>query len=235
MHVMKTLPTVLAILLSYTATSQDQLFKMYTDSTALVQDANAVVKEFTTRVNAIAPVFDNPPQAILNTQVYLISYSPKANKINLPIWEQVIPPQKQFFIELSGGEDKGKEMFGLFFNGFYLPHELGHALQKAADKMTDDLYQNEYFANTVAMLYWRKTDHDNELRDCYEFAKKMMGQLPNPVPEGEDPVSYFNNNYEALGSDPYKYGYFQFAQFVEIYENPSLPSFDDFIKAFVSP
>ena len=25
----------------------------------------------------------------------------------------------------------GKKVFGIFFNGFYLPHELGHALQYA--------------------------------------------------------------------------------------------------------
>ena len=31
-------------------------------------------------------------------------------------------------ILVAGGEIAGKKVFGLFFNGFYLPHELGHGL-----------------------------------------------------------------------------------------------------------
>ncbi len=61
------------------------------------------------------------------------------------------------------------------------------------------------------------------------LAKKMIRKLPNPVPVGEYPVNYFNNHYAELGADPYKYGYYQFAQFITIYEKKAMPDFDEFI------
>ena len=230
---MKQLFTVIFLLISFLGFSQKKFFQIYSDSAALVKDANKIVADFSTAVNKIHPVFTSPPTAILNTQVYLISYSPKTNEVNLPIWRQVIPEQKKFFYELAGSEVQGRRMFGLFFNGFYMAHEMGHALQSAAKKRDSSLYQNEYFANIVGMLYWRKLNRVKELEDCYLLAKRITTQLPNPVPAGEDPVKYFNEHYSELGRDPYKYGYYQMAQFVEIYEDKNLQSFDEFIAGFL--
>ncbi|HYF67796.1 MAG TPA: hypothetical protein VD884_06665 [Ohtaekwangia sp.] len=229
----KNILLILALLFSVNSFAQQKFFRMYTDSTALIHDANYIVADFTKKVNAISPVFTSRPTAILNTKPFLIFYSSKSNTVNLPIWRQVIPEQKKFFQSLAGNEQNGQEIFGLFFNGFYLPHELGHALQKAANKSEGNLYQNEYFANIVAVLYWREVKRTNELHQCYEYANQIVRQLPNPVPEGEDPIKYFNEHYEELGADPYKYGYFQFAQFKKIYEDKSLKSFDEFINAYL--
>jgi len=231
---MKRLLTLLTFCISFTAFSQEKLFRTYTDSVALVADANVVANDFADKVNIISPVFVSKPVAILNTKPFLIFYSPKANQVNLPIWDQVIPAQKEFFYKLGGSPEKGKEMFGLFFNGFFLPHEMGHALQKAANRRESDLYQNEYLANTMAILYWRKVDRTKELRQCYEYAKEMVRQLPDPVPEGEDPIKYFNEHYAELGADPYKYGYYQFAQFTKIYEDKTLKNFDEFISEYLN-
>lgn len=223
---------ILAVLSSIPTFGQKALFYSYADSSSLVNDANDIVDDFTKKVNSINSVFTSKPVAILNTKPFLIFYSPKLNTVNLPIWEQVIPDQKKFFQSLTGNEKDGKEMFGLFFNGFYLSHELGHALQTAANIKNSNLYQNEYFANTVAILYWRKVKRTDELKQCYAYAKRIISQLPNPTPEGEDPIKYFNEHYNELGADPYKYGYYQFAQFVKIYEDKTLKNFDMFIKEF---
>jgi hypothetical protein len=231
---MKKLLILIVLLISLGAYSQKKFFRVYHDSAILVQDANHIVAAFSAHLNAISPVFTSQPKAILNTKPFLIFYSPKSNQVNLPIWNQVIPQQKEFFYKLGSNEKKGKEIFGLFFNGFYLPHELGHAIQNATNKKVSNLYQNEYFANTIAILYWRKAKRTKELRQCYKYAKQIVRQLPNPAPEGEDPIKYFNEHYQELGADPYKYGYYQFAQFVEIYENKTLRSFDDFIKEFLA-
>lgn len=231
---MNKLITFILILATFSASAQKKFFRIYDDSAALVEDANFIVAEFVKHSNAIAPVLTSPPQAILNTKPFLIFYSPKLNTVNLPIWSQVIPQQKEFFYKLGGNEKKGKKIFGLFFNGFYLPHELGHALQNVTGKRESNLYQNEYFANTLAILYWQKTNRSNELRKCYKYAKQMVKQLPNPAPEGQDPIKYFNEHYQELGADPYKYGYYQFAQFVEIYENKTLKSFDEFLREFLT-
>jgi hypothetical protein len=230
---MKKLLTLLFIIVSFSSDAQKKMYRVYEDSADLVKDANDIVSDFTAKVNSVKPIIDSQPVAILNTKPFLIFYSPKANKVNLPIWHQVIPAQKKFFDELAGGKKEGEEMFGLFFNGFYLPHEMAHALQNAAKIKAPNLYQNEYFANEIAILYWRKVKRTKELKKCYEYAKKIVEALPSPVPEGEDPVKYFNEHYAELGADPYKYGYYQFAQFVKIYEDKTLKGFDEYIKEFL--
>ena len=231
---MKQIFTFCILFISLGAYSQKKFFHLYLDSALLVQDANYIVADFSVNLNAISPVFSSHPKAILNTKPFLIFYSPKSNQVNLPIWDQVIPQQKDFFYKLGGNEKKGKEIFGLFFNGFYLPHELGHAIQNAANKRESNLYQNEYFANTIAILYWRKVKRTKELRKCYKYAKQMVRKLPNPAPPGENAIKYFNEHYQELGADPYKYGFYQFAQFVEIYENKTLKGFDEFISIFLA-
>jgi hypothetical protein len=231
---MQKLLLLFILLIHLTAYSQNKLFRVFTDSAALVESANQIVADFSGKVNAIDSVFTAKPTAILNTQPFLIFYSPKYNQVNLPIWSQVEMKQKQFFYQLGGNEKKGKQIFGYFFNGFYLAHELGHALQKATNKRDTSLYQNEYFANIVAILYWRKTNRTMELHQCYKYAKQMVSQLPNPVPPGEDPVKYFNTHYSELGADPYKYGYYQFAQFVKIYEDKTLENFDVFVMGYLA-
>lgn len=123
------------LLLSISTYPQKRFFKVYTDSAALVQDANTIVSDFSAKVNARTLAFVSQPVAVLNTQPFLIFYAPESNTVNLPIWQQVIPGQKDFFYELAGGKEKGEELFGLFFNGFYLAHELGHALRNATKKM----------------------------------------------------------------------------------------------------
>jgi hypothetical protein len=231
---MKKLLTLVILCISLGVNAQTKFFHLYLDSAILVQDANFIVADFSANLNAISPIFSSQPKAILNTKPFLIFYSPKSNLVNLPIWDQVIPQQKEFFYKLGGNKKKGKEIFGLFFNGFYLSHELGHAIQNAANKRESNLFQNEYFANTIAILYWRKVMRTKELRQCYKYAKQMVRQLPNPVPQGVDPIKYFNEHYQELGADPYKYGYYQFAQFVEIYENKTLQNFDEFIRKFLA-
>ena len=205
---MKQLFVLIMLLSGLGAYSQKKFFRVYHDSASLVQDANHFITAFSAHLNGVSPVFASQPKAILNTKPFLIFYSPKSNMVNLPIWNQVMPQQMEFFYKLGGNEKKGKEIFGLFFNGFYLPHELGHAIQNAANKRESNLYLNEYFANTVAILYWRKANRSKELRQCYKYAKLMVRKLANPAPEGQDPVKYFNEHYQELGADPYKYGYY---------------------------
>lgn len=231
---MKKIGLLLCLFSSFVLSAQHSFFKVYEDSAALVNDASHIVDDFVQRVNRINPVITAKPMAVLNTKPYLIFYSANANKINLPIWHQVIPPQKQFFYQLSGSEKGGEEVFGLFFNGFYLPHEMGHALQAAVKKRDSSLYANEYFANVVSILYWREVNRTKELEQCYQFAKKFVSQLKDPAPEGADAIQYFNTHYNELGADPYKYAYYQFRQFIQIYEDKSIGDFKSWIQQYLS-
>ena len=69
-----------------------------------------------------------------------------------------------------------------------------------------------------------------ELKQCYEYAKKMWSQLPNPVPKEMSIQKFFTENFEVGSQSPYSYGYMQFHQFIQIYEDKTLTDFDTFIK-----
>ncbi|MCR6720981.1 MAG: hypothetical protein NVV59_12005 [Chitinophagaceae bacterium] len=59
----------------------------------------------------------------------------------------------------------------------------------------------------------------------------MLQSLKDPVPANENYKGYITSHYLELAADPYKYGYIQFKQFVEIYENKSLPDFDTYVTS----
>lgn len=218
----------LLVVASHAALAQNQWFSRYTDSAKMVSDASEIANQFSKQVKKLDPSFLIDIKVVENTSPYLIFN--KDNIVNLPFWKKVIPPQKAFFAEVAGGEKEGEEVFGLFFNGFYLAHEMGHIVYNAMGKKYSDAYASEYDANTLSILYWRKAGKTKELENCYRYAKKMLSTLKNPVPKNENYKTYITSNYNKLAADPYKYGYIQFSQFVEIYEDKALPDFDVFIK-----
>ncbi len=229
---MKNIITFLLTISAITYTNaQNNWFSTYNNQTALVTDAYQIVNQITTKIqNANADIKLRNNMVVKNTSPYLIYI--ENDTINLPLWQEVIAPQKKFFAEVSGGEAEGEKVFGLFFNGFYVVHEMGHSISISAGKKFDNAFDSEYDANIFAILYWRTTDSKDKLKICYSYAKKILTALKNPVPEKENFKEYITKHYEELSSDPYKYGYIQFSQFVEIYENKKLPDFDTFVKNY---
>lgn len=208
--------------------AQNKWFQLHTDSSALLKNAVEISKKFERNVEKLRPNLDFKVSVIKNTTPFLIFVN--NDTVNLPFYTEVIKQQKDFFTEVSGGNKEGREVFGLFFNGFYLVHELGHSLSNRIGKKYNDAYRMEYDANILSILYWEKVGQGKNLEKCYTYAKKMLLSLKNPVPVGEDFNKYMSAHYEELSSDPYKYGYIQFSQFVEIYETKGLPSFDTYVK-----
>jgi hypothetical protein len=219
---------VIALFCSSLCKAQNKWFTVYDDSAALVKTAEVITEKFTADFKAIKPGLKLSVSVVKNTTPYLIFIY--HDTINLHLWSEVVPQQKDFFTEVSGGEKAGKEVFGLFFNGFYVVHEIGHAVTDLLGKKYDNAYASEYDANILSMLYWKKVGEADKLLRCYQYAKIMLGTLKNPVPAGEDHGAYITKHYAELSSDPYKYGYIQFRQFVEIFEATDLPDFDVFIK-----
>ena len=208
--------------------AQNQWFQTYTDSIALANDANLISDAFLADVKNIKPDIQLSGKSIVDTSPYLIYYG-QDKKVHLSFWEEVMPQLKGFLTEISGSEAEGKRIFGLFFNGFYLPHELGHGLQHNVDGTIEQSYKAEYFANTIAVLWWRKQGKLNELKDCYDFAKSVEFKFPNPVPEGQTIEEFFTKNYNEASQNPYTYGYMQFQQLIQIYEDNTLPDFDAYV------
>lgn len=219
---------LLFLLVIQSSIAQKKWFTIYSDSITLVKEANTITKSFTKDIKKCNKKMAFNIKTVLHTTPYLIYFYKDA--ANIPLWEQVIPEQKQFFYEIGGSEAEGKRIFGLFFNGFYLPHELGHAYEYLLKGNIETGYEGEYFANTVAMLWWKKHHREKELKECYEAAKKIWAKLPNPVPAGSTIEEYFSKNYEQATTNPYVYGYMQFQQFIAIYEDKTLPDFDTFLK-----
>ncbi|MFN8275419.1 MAG: hypothetical protein U0X58_11145 [Flavobacteriaceae bacterium] len=212
--------------------AQNKWFTVYQDSIALVKEADKIAEKFKKAVARLRTDKKFETQTVLNTTPYLIYYDGQKNTVNIPLWSQVLPELKAFTQTVTGSEAEGQRMFGLFFNGFYLIHEYGHAYQYTYDPAHSQMgYANELLANQIAFLYWKKIGRQKELEQCYSLAKKMFSQLKNPVPEGSTIEAYFTKNYEAATQDPFVYAYMQFGQFIAVYEDQSLPGFDDFMKA----
>ena len=232
---MKRIPLFIALFLTcHLAFSQKNWFSVYSDSASLVQDASTITKAFIADIKKIKPGIALDVTAVLNTTPYLIYFDGEGavKTANLPIWTQVIPPQQQFFYEVAGGEAAGKAAFGFFFNGFYLPHELGHGVDQVIRGNLKGSYEEEYYANTVAMLWWRKQGREKELKACYDAAKTIFAKLPNPVPADMTIQAYFGKNYEQATQNPYVYGYMQFKQFIQIYEDKQLPDFNGYMQKY---
>ncbi|RYZ80113.1 MAG: hypothetical protein EOO68_37850 [Moraxellaceae bacterium] len=138
-----------------------------------------------------------------------------------------------FLNEVSGSAANSKALAGMFFYGFFLPHEIGHAFQHHTNSTPANDFDAEYQASELAVTYWRSKGKQKELQQCYEMAKNVLKRLKNPIPENVDAKKYMTDHYNELLQDPYKYGYIQFSQIVKILEDQSLPDFETYVKKYV--
>ena len=186
---------------------------LYSQPEHLKSDAQAIVDSFANEVQRVrgkAP--SNKPTVRVDNTPQLIFYSGKSNTITVPLWKEQPEQMKAVFRRFSGGNDaEAERFFGVFFNKFLVAHEASHWFQSKADKREKTLYANENQANRLAVAFWRtQQDGDRFLAVLEELATRAAESVPNPTPAGEDPVAYFGANYQTLGQDPLKYGYYQF-------------------------
>lgn len=212
--------------------SQNQWFEIYNDSTQLVIDYNLLMNDFENQVKQIdSSVNLNGLQfKIVNEGGF---YNPNDHTVYLNLYQTTPQWVVDFSTEIAGGKQQGEALSGLFFFGFFMPHEIAHGLQFSLNKQKADEYHNEFEANQIAMAYWKKVGKEKELEKCYKVAKKALLKLKNPIPAGEDEKKYFTKFYLEFVKDPYKYGYIQFQQIVTIYEDKSQPDFDSLIKNII--
>ena len=130
----------------------------------------------------------------------------------MPLWETQPSAMRAVFRTFAGGGDaEAERLFRAFFNRFLVAHEAGHWFQARADRREATLYANENMANRLAVAFWR-TQPGGEafLAELERLATQAAANLEDPTPPGEDAVAYFGANYQTLGRDPLKYGYYQF-------------------------
>lgn len=231
--------TALSVYFGYAQTgsqTRDNLFSLYADSTSLARDAKPMVADFNERVNRIRPELGFHVGFVVYTTPAMVYYAPKSKNVVTSLYHELPDEHKAFFKTYSANEEESKLFFAGFFNGFYIAHELGHALM--ADYGLSDpkaMYWEEFEVNQIAMNYWYSVGKAAELEQCYRFAKAFLEKVPDPVPEGvEDRISWFNENYWELGPQPEKYGHFQFSQFVDIYEKHDRIPIDEYLEIYIS-
>ena len=231
---MKTYLSLIVLILIYnTSFAQNQWFETYEDTISLNKASEKLTMDFEKKISKIDNSISlNNPKTRFNGMGPF--FNPANNTLNLPIWDLAPEMFRAFCNTVMENEKDGKELFGLFFNGFYVPHELGHALQHAADKNFDNKYNTEYSANIIAMLYWKSKGKTTQLKKCYQYATKALRNIPNPVPEGENEEIYFTNHYQELAKDPMKYSYFQFRQYIIAYNESEKLNFDTYIKSYLN-
>lgn len=218
------------------ASAQNKYFEIYTDSAALKNQNDALIRDVETRIKSIEPSFSfkelttEIPNRFMPGQ-----YRSKTNKIYLNTWQIGGPPMQGFLNEVGGNTANGNALAAMFFYGFFLPHEIGHAFQHHTNSTPTNNFDAEYLASELAVTYWRSKGKQKELQQCYEMAKNVLKRLKNPIPENVDTKQYMTEHYNELLQDPYKYGYIQFSQIIKILEDQSLPNFEIYVKKYVQP
>ena len=169
-----------------------------------------------------------PPVIVLRQTPSFGNYDEDSNTVFTSAWHQLSPEEQGFFAHIAGpGADAKAVRTG--FEGaahrWIFIHELGHWWQncKKVDR-TSDHYQQEYEANRIAAAYWRKADP--------AFLARIVGVFhavyeagPNPVPEGVDPVKFFNDNYGEALAKTNAYPWFQSKMNVGVDAEKPAPTF----------
>ena len=189
------------------------LVPIHADTAALRADAQAVVDAVAAEVARVrgGPLADAPRVQVRNTP-QLIFFARDSNRIVVPWWDGTPPEMRAVFRTFAaGGDAEAEHLFRAFFNRFLVAHEAGHWFQFGASRRERTLYENERMANRFAVAFWR-TQPGGEafLAELERLATRAAANLPDPTPTGDDPVAYFGANYQALGREPLKYGYYQF-------------------------
>lgn len=123
----------LIIVLTFQVTSnfaQNDWFKLYSDALSITKDADRIARLFDEDVKKVYPDLGYSPRVELKTSPLLIYYG-KDKIAYYPLWSEVPKELQNWFYEIGGSETDGKRIFALFFNGFYLPHELTHGFEDA--------------------------------------------------------------------------------------------------------
>ncbi len=183
------------------------------DTTRLRATAQAVVDAYALQVakargGSLAPA----PTVDVRNSPQLIFFQSTANRIVVPFWPTTAPEMRAVFRTFAGGSDADADrLFRVVFNRFLIAHEASHWFQARGDRRETTLYANEDAANRLAVAFWRtQPDGERFLADVERLVTGAAAALPDPTPTGQDPVAYFGANYQTLGADPLKYGYYQF-------------------------
>lgn len=186
---------------------------VHTDVNAFRGEAQSIVAAFAAEaMRARGETLGDAPTVEVRNTPQLIFFSGKSNTVVVPWWETQPEEMRRVFRTFAAaGDPEAEHLFRAFFNRFLIAHEAAHWYQSRANRREATLHANENAANRVAVAFWRtQPDGERFLAELERLAQLVVATLPDPTPAGEDPVVYFGANYQTLGREPLKYGYYQF-------------------------
>ena len=125
-------------------------------------------------------------------------------------WDKLPEDTREFFGDFFEGDlEKGEYFYRSYFMKFNPVHEVSHSL-RAVYGVDATLYDEEQSVNDITVAYWREIGEEEFIDSLEVILLECLRGMKNPVPEGENPRDFFNENYHNLGDDPGLYGYFQF-------------------------
>ncbi|MBR2750534.1 MAG: hypothetical protein IKD90_05335 [Clostridiales bacterium] len=122
--------------------------------------------------------------------------------------------QQQGYTMLFGAENI-QYFFDLYFHWYNLVHEMGHCIvEKQGAKFSK--VDEEMYVNSLAVAYYRYMGEEERLGQLKDRLTNILSQVPAPMPEGEDFVSFYTRiwNTEAI-NNVMIYGYFQLRSVLE--------------------
>jgi hypothetical protein len=154
-------------------------------------------------------------------------YNPETNRLRTGAWEQMPKGERRIFYQLAGpgaSEEAVRAEFETDAHHWIFVHEMGHWWQACRGVMDHgDHWAIESGANRIAAAYWRERDATISPHMRAAFGM-VLSHAPNPVPEGQEVIAYFNANYETLGPSPV-YPWFQSKMGVVVIDERPVPSF----------
>ncbi len=166
------------------------------------------------------------------THPSLVSYQFPHRTVRVSRYDE-LPPEIQGLMSAwasTARQPSGDVLFADIFNSLLVPHEMGHWMQHISRRaITLDRWEGEVEANRIAIAYWSLDAEDAaRLPARVEAFSGFLGQLPNPVPDGEDPRAYFNEHYDSF--DAAQYGWFQGAFMREAWARQAESDFCDLAR-----
>jgi hypothetical protein len=168
-----------------------------------------------------------PPKIVLTDKSSFGSYEPETNILQTPTWQQLSADERAVFIQMAGpgaGNEAAQAAFEQGIHHWVFIHEMGHWWQACTQANHNRMpYQVEYDADRIAAAYWRHSDPTLAAKFATGF-QRFVDAVPSPVPAGQTPESYFNENYEKLTGTP-GYTWFQAQMIVTANSEKPVPTF----------
>ncbi|MDZ5253840.1 hypothetical protein [Clostridium sp. LIBA-8841] len=115
------------------------------------------------------------------------------------------------------GEESVQKKFDLYFHWYNIIHEIGHVLVDINNVDMDGVNE-ELFANSFAVAYWKKVDKKNNLNRVKEMIYHIIKDIPSPLTKESNFKEFFNKIWGTeIMNSVMMYGYFQLCCVLEAF------------------